>query len=213
MSIETSDPQSPAGSKASVAADETKRVGSVAAEAGQGVAHEAAAQASNVVGEAKNQFSSLVDQTKREVRTQLDSRSQQAASGLQSLSRQLTALKEGRMDEAGGVRDMLSDLQQRVQRYSDSIQQRGPNAMVDDVTAFARRRPMTFLVGAALGGFAIGRLVRSGAMSSSHDGSDGSMYGTRRAIDGGLYDDGFSSISATTMVPEPLEDGGRIGGI
>src|SRR3954453_9370240 len=163
MTIETSDPQSATGSKASVAADESKRVGSAAVGATQGVAQEAKTQASNVVGEAKVHLSSLVDQTKQELRTQMDSRSQQAVSGLQTLSTQLTALKEGRMEEAGRMQDILGDVQQRVQRYSQSVQQRGPNALIDDVTNFARRRPMVFLLGAVMGGFAVGRLVRAGA--------------------------------------------------
>ena len=232
MTIETSDPQSSTGSKASVAADESKRVGSAAVGATQGVAQEAKAQASNVVSEAKGQLSSLVDQTKQELRTQMDSRSQQAVSGLQTLSRQLTALKEGRMEEAGRMQDILSDVQQRVQRYAQSVQERGPSAMADDVTNFARRRPMVFLAGAALSGFAIGRLVRAGAMSGSSNGSNGSngsaMYGrTGLGMDAGLQswesstgERGLtsygSSMTGAEAYPdpafpdEPLPDGGRI---
>src|SRR3954451_12798837 len=223
MTIETSDPQSSTGSKASVAAEESKRVGSAAVGATQGVAQEAKTQASNVVGQAKGQLSSLVDQTKQEVRSQMDSRSQQAATGLQTLSRQLTALKEGRIEEAGRVQELLGDLEQRVQRYAQTVQERGPNAMVEDVTNFARRRPMAFLVGAAIGGFAIGRLVRAGAMSSNQNGSNGSaMYGTGGAMDGGLQsweqstgDGGLtsygSSMTGAEAYPDPaFPDSGRI---
>jgi hypothetical protein len=231
MTIETSDPQSSTGSKASVAADESKRVGSAAAGATQGVAQEAKTQASNVVSEAKGQLSSLVDQTKQELRTQMDSRSQQAVNGLQTLSTQLTALKEGRMEEAGRLQDVLGDVQQRVQRYAQSIQERGPSAMADDVTHFARRRPMVFLVGAALSGFAIGRLVRAGAMSGSSNGSSSNgnaMYGTTglgmdaglqswesSTGDGGLTSYGSSMTGAeaypdAAFPEETLPDGGRI---
>jgi ElaB/YqjD/DUF883 family membrane-anchored ribosome-binding protein len=238
MTIETSDPQSSTGSKASVAADESKRVGSAAVGATQGVAQEAKTQASNVVSEAKGHLSSLVDQTKQELRTQMDSRSQQAVNGLQTLSTQLTALKEGRMEEAGRMQDVLNDVQQRVQRYAQSIQERGPSAMADDVTNFARRRPMVFLVGAALSGFAIGRLVRAGAMSGSSNGMNGmngmngsngsAMYGTTglgmdaglqswesSTGDGGLTSYGSSMTGAeaypdAAFPDEPLPDGGRI---
>ncbi|HEY4610000.1 MAG TPA: hypothetical protein VIH06_12365 [Ilumatobacteraceae bacterium] len=225
MTIETSDPQSSTGSKASVAADESKRVGSAAVGATQGVAQEAKTQASNVVGEAKDHLSSLVDQTKREVRTQVDSRSQQAVNGLQTLSQQLTALKEGRMQEAGRMQDIIGDVQQRVQRYAQSVQDRGPSAMADDMTDFARRRPMVFLVGAALGGFAIGRLVRAGAMSggqSQNGSSNGSsMYGSQgmgggmqswesSTGDGGLTSYG-SSMTGAEAYPDPaFPDAGRI---
>jgi len=200
MTIETSDPQSSTGSKASIAADESKRVGSAAAGATQGVAQEAKTQASNMVSEAKGQLSSLVDQTKQELRTQMDSRSQQAVEGLQTLSRQLTALKEGRMEEAGRMQEVLGDVQQRVQRYAQSVQERGPSAMADDVTNFARRRPMVFLVGAALSGFAIGRLVRAGAMSGSQNGSSGNaMYGNAMYGNTGLgMDAGLQSWESST---------------
>jgi len=217
MTIETSDPNYATGSKASVAADEAQRVGSAAVDATQGVAHEAATQASAVVDEAKDQLSHLVDQTKREVRTQLDARAEQAASGLQTFSRQLTALKEGRPQEAGGVGDVLSDLEQRVQRYAQSVQSRGPSALASDVTAFARRRPMAFLFGAAFAGFAVGRLVRAGAMNGQPSGSNGdTMYGMRRPMDGGLpmqsgmssYESGTSSYDPMANVRETLPDGG-----
>ena len=217
MTIETSNPNYATGSKASVAADEAQRVGSSAVDATQGVAREAATQASAVVDEAKDQLSHLVDQTKREVRTQLDARAEQAATGLQTFSRQLTALKEGRPEEAGGVRDVLSDLEQRVQRYAQSVQSRGPNALASDVTAFARRRPMAFLFGAAFAGFAVGRLVRAGAMSGQPSGSNGhTTYGMRRPMDGGLpmhsgvssYESGTSSYDPMANVREPLPDGG-----
>jgi hypothetical protein len=227
MTIETSDPQSSTGSKASVAADESKRVGSAAVGATQGVAQEAKTQATNVMGEAKDHLSSLVDQTKQEVRTQVDSRSQQAVNGLQTLSQQLTALKEGRMEEAGRMQDIISDVQQRVQRYAQSVQDRGPSAMADDMTDFARRRPMVFLVGAALGGFAIGRLVRAGAMSGGQSGSTNgssngsSMYGSQSmgggmqswessTGDGGLTSYG-SSMTGAEAYPDPaFPDAGRI---
>jgi len=224
MTIETSDPQSSTGSKAAVAADESKRVGSAAVGATQGVAQEAKTQASNVMGEAKDHLSSLVDQTKQEVRTQMDTRSQQAVTGLQTLSRQLTALKEGRIEEAGRMQDIIGDVQERVQRYAQSVQDRGPSAMADDMTDFARRRPMVFLVGAALGGFAIGRLVRAGAMSGGvHNGSSNgsSMYGSQgmgggmqswepSTGDGGLTSYG-SSMTGAEAYPDPaFPDAGRI---
>ena len=202
--IGTSDPTSATGSKASVAADEAQRVGSAAVDATQGVAHEAATQASAVVDEAKDQLSHLVDQTKREVRTQLDARTEQAATGLHTFSRQLTALKEGRLEEAGGVKDVVTDLEQRVRRYSQSVQDRGPNALANDVTAFARRRPIAFLFGAAAAGFAVGRLVRAGAMSSQPATPNGTaMYAARQPMNGGLP---YESVSE---LPPPQPDGGR----
>jgi len=160
-------------------------VKTAAAEGGKQVAHEAANQASAVVGEAKDQVRSLVDQTKQEVRSQLDSRTEQAANALQTLSTQLTALREGRPEEAGHVATVLGDAQQRLQSYAYDLQTRGPQALVDDVSSFARRRPMAFLFGAAVAGFAMGRLVKAGQSASHSQNGNGYSYGTSMAMDGG----------------------------
>jgi hypothetical protein len=95
-----------------------------------------------------------------------EARGQQVMSGLQTLSDQLSALMQGRPDEAGWVGTAVSDLQQRVQGYVRSLQDRGPRGLVDDAAAFARRRPGAFLLTASVTGFAVGRLVRSGAAES-----------------------------------------------
>jgi hypothetical protein len=146
---------------ASTAADESKAVADTALGAGKEVAHTAAEQASAVAGQAKEQLGVVVSKTKDELKSQLDARSQQAASGLQTLASQLGALAEGRPDQAGHVGTLVGDAQHRVQAYAQSLQQRGPQAILDDVAGFARRRPLRFLMAAAVTGFAAGRLARA----------------------------------------------------
>ena len=157
---------------ASTAKDESAAVAGTAVEGGREVAGEIADQASAVAGTAKDQLSNLMSQAKDEIRTQGEARGQQLVTGLQTLSDQLTALVHGRPDEAGGVGNAVREAQQRVQGYVRSVQDRGPQGLVDDVTAFARRRPGVFLLAASFTGFAAGRLVRSGAAVASDD-SDG----------------------------------------
>jgi hypothetical protein len=151
---------------ASAAQQEGSAVADKAMEAGRDVAQEAASQASAVASEAKNQLETLVHEAKDEFRTQVDMRGQQAADGLKTLSQQLSALAEGRPQDAGRVGTMVGEAQQRLQSYSDRLQQRGPQALLDDVTAFARRRPGVFLMGAVATGFVVGRIVRAGAAAN-----------------------------------------------
>jgi len=198
MSTETSGPSS-YGTTQTDGGGQASQVKTAAAEGGKQVAYEAANQASAVVGEAKDQVRSLVEQTKHEVRSQLDSRTEQAANALQTLSTQLTALREGRPEEAGHVATIVGDAQQRLQSYASDLQNRGPQALVDDVSSFARRRPMMFLFGAAAAGFAMGRLVRAGQSSSHSQNGNGSLYGTNRAMDGG----GLSRTAIATPYGEP----------
>ena len=156
---------------ASTAKDESAAVAGSAVEGGREVAGELADQVSAVAGTAKDQLSTLMSQAKDELRTQGEARGQQVVSGLQTLSDQMSALVNGRPDQAGGVGTAVSEAQQRVQTYVRSVQGRGPRALVDDVTTFARRRPGVFLLAASITGFAAGRLVRSGAAAAS-EGSD-----------------------------------------
>jgi hypothetical protein len=153
---------------AGAAKEQTAAVAGSAVAATKDVAHEAVAQASAVAGQAKEQIGQLVEQAKGELKSQADARGRQAAAGLQTVAEQLRALTEGRTADAGQVGVLVQDAQRRVGGYAQSLQQRGPQAIIDDLAGFARRRPATFLVAAGVVGFAVGRLVRAGA-AVAHD--------------------------------------------
>ncbi len=156
---------------ATVAKDQTVAVARGAASAGKDVKDEAVAQASAVVGQARDQLGVVVGQAKSEVKNQLDSRGQQAADGLHTLAGQLAALSDGRPQDAGHVGALVNDAQQRVQAYAETLQQRGPQAIAEDLASFARRRPFRFLLAAGVAGFAAGRLARSGAAAAKDAGA------------------------------------------
>jgi hypothetical protein len=56
--------------------------------------------------------------------------------------------------------DMASD---QMRRFAETIRQRGVGDMLDDVHAFARRRPALFIGGAFLVGIGIARFLKSSA--------------------------------------------------
>lgn len=145
------------------------------ADATKDVAHEASAQMSNVAGQAKEQLHSVVDQAKTELRSQADARSHQAADALKSLAGQLSALTQGRPHEAGQIGTLLGDAQQRVQSYARTLEDRGPQAIAQDIAMFARRRPVSFLITAGVLGFAAGRLTRSSVAVAKEHGANGDM--------------------------------------
>jgi hypothetical protein len=152
---------------ASAAKERTSAVASSAVGATKEVAHEAGSQMSAVTSEARARLHDVMGQARREVRTQADQRSQQGADALQTFARQLAALAEGRPAEAGHVGTLVGEAQQRVNRYAQRVQQGGPQALMNDVAAFARRHPMRFLFAAGAAGFAMGRLARSAAAANS----------------------------------------------
>jgi hypothetical protein len=98
---------------------------------------------------------------------QADAKSRQATSALRTMSDQLSALAEGRTSEAGPLADYLQEARGKVSALASRVESGGPQGVLDDITGFARRRPALFLLGAAGAGFAIGRIVRSGAAAVS----------------------------------------------
>jgi hypothetical protein len=61
-----------------------------------------------------------------------------------------------------------------VETFSSKLQNREPAQLLDEVRSFARRKPGTFLIGAALLGVAAGRLTRGIQAAHSDSGSSGS---------------------------------------
>jgi ElaB/YqjD/DUF883 family membrane-anchored ribosome-binding protein len=159
------------GGTAKAAAQQASEVASTGVESVKQVASDAAEQVKDVAAQAKSQVSDLIGQTRQEVRQQAEAKGQEAASSLRKFSEQITALSQGRPSEAGQLTSYLDDARQRVQGIADTLEQRGPQGLLDDVTQFARRKPGTFLLCAAVAGFGVGRLVRAGAASDSTAGS------------------------------------------
>src|SRR4029077_3838504 len=128
-------------------------------------------QTAAVARTAKDQFGQLATQTRDELRTHSEQRSEQLAARLQTWAGQMRALAEGRVEDAGELRGLIGDAQQRLESYASSLRERGPEGVMRDVRQFARRRPAMFLVAAGATGFAIGRIVKAGALSGSGDDS------------------------------------------
>src|SRR4051794_7135960 len=138
----------------------------VAGAAGEGVgevAGEVRAQAKVVAGEFREQLDRFVGQAGDEVREQARERSERAAGQLRVLSERMTALADGRPQDAGPLAGYVGEVEQRVAGLAARLEQRGPEGVVEDVSGFARRRPGVFLAGAVAVGFVVGRVVRAGS--------------------------------------------------
>jgi len=159
---------------ANAVAEQASNVAATAAESGKQVGSEAANQASEVMRQTKEQVHSLLDDTKQEIQTQAQQRGEQAAQALHSFSDQLVSLAEGRPEEAGRLHEYLREAEHRVRGVASRVQNGGPEGIVADLSDFARRRPGTFLLGAACAGFLVGRVVRAGR--SQGNGSQPSQW-------------------------------------
>ena len=160
---------SPDGNAMETAKAESAEVAETVKQAGKDVMSEVGEQTAAVARTAKDQFQQLATQTRQELRVHSEQRGEQLATRLQTWAGQIKALAEGRVEDAGELRGVLGDVQERLESYASSLRERGPDGVLQDVRQFARRRPGMFLLAAGATGFAIGRIVRSGAMSDSHD--------------------------------------------
>ena len=201
-------------STSDVARDEARNVGQTAAQAGSQVASTAADQAKEVVGEARHQAQDLLQQGRQQLRQQTVSQQQKAAQGLQGLAQQLRGMAQGEAPAPGPARDLVEQATDSVERFADRLQSREPADLLDDVRAFARRKPGTFLLGAALAGVLAGRLTSGvkAAHSDSSSSTGGQQYRTGYAqanyVDPAPAYSGYTETTsyettATTGTPVP----------
>lgn len=168
--LDTGNEQSKPAEVAGTASSEASNVLSTAGQGAKEAAGEASTQVKVVAGQARQQLDDLVVQTRDEVRHQAESRNAQAAQGLRTLSQEVSALAEGRPDDAGPLVGLLDEAQRKVSDLAGRLENGGTQGVIDDVTGFARRRPGLFLAGAIGAGFLVGRLVRAGAAQQQEDG-------------------------------------------
>src|SRR3954447_26778870 len=88
-------------------------------------------------------------------------------------------MAEGRGAPSGPVGDYTRQAADRLQTAAGYLENKQPGELLDDARSFAARRPTAFLVGAAIAGFAVGRLVKGAKGGSSAPG--GATGSTRSA--------------------------------
>src|SRR3954470_1121204 len=135
------------------------------------VASAARDQAGEVARTARTETQQVVDRTRSAVETEARQRTEALAHSVRNVGDGLRALADGRPEDAGPVAGYARDAASRIGDVAQRLESRGYDGLVDDVSAFARRRPGVFLAGAGLLGFAIGRVIRSGGASGSGNGA------------------------------------------
>jgi hypothetical protein len=162
-----------------VAKDEARNVGQTAAQAGSQVASTAADQAKEVAAETKAQAQDLVQQGRHQLRQQAVASQQKAATGLQGIASQLRDMVDGNAAAPGPARDLVEQGTAKVEEFASWLQNREPADLLDEIRSFARRKPGTFLLGAALAGVLAGRLTSGVKAAHSNSTTTGtSQYRT-----------------------------------
>lgn len=160
----TSDRTRAAREKTGAAAETTKDQASAAASGVRDAAGETAQtareQAGAVAGEAMAQARGTADVLREQIREQAVDQTQRLTSALREMCSDLTGRAEAGDRDTPATR-LLHQAAGRGERLAEYLDSHGPDGLLADAQDFARRRPGAFLAGAALAGFAIGRLAKS----------------------------------------------------
>jgi hypothetical protein len=175
---------------------------------GGGKAEAARSAASGVASSAKDQARSLAQDTRAEggrvvedvqgrIRQEMGNLTGMASDHLRMWSQDLESMAEHGTSESpvGGV---VRRVAESGSETADFLESRGVDGLVAETRDLARRRPVAFLVGAAVAGFAVGRLLKASSSASQDDG------GSARAETG-------ERSQASAPLPRQGDQAGQIG--
>jgi ElaB/YqjD/DUF883 family membrane-anchored ribosome-binding protein len=146
---------------ASTARDQASTVADSAQTHMSDVKDDAVTQAKAVVEDAKLQANRIMDDSRRELSHQAEQQTARLASSVRDVSQQLDKMAHGGEAPQGVVADLATQAAQATARFAETLEQRRPEELLDEVRRFARQRPGAFLLGAAGVGLLAGRLLRS----------------------------------------------------
>jgi len=158
--------QDDAGGVATAAKDQAAQVGQTATQAGGQVARTTKDQAANVADEATQQARDLIGEARTQVDDQAGVQKVRAVEGLRSLGDELH-LMAAQSGQSGLATEVARQAAARANGLADHLDRYEPTELLDQVRAYARRRPVVFLTGAAVLGVLAGRLTRNLASDGS----------------------------------------------
>ncbi|PZS35378.1 MAG: hypothetical protein DLM58_03965 [Pseudonocardiales bacterium] len=151
-----------------------------AKQAGADVAQTATEKAKDVVQEASKQARDLVGEARDQARQQARAQHRSLVDNLRSLGDELAGMAAG-SDQRGVATEAVSQVRDQVHSAADWLDRREPGDLVEELRSFARRRPGTFLLGAAVAGVLAGRLTRGVVAVHSDDTGSASRQATGSA--------------------------------
>ncbi|HWE57586.1 MAG TPA: hypothetical protein VG435_18930 [Acidimicrobiales bacterium] len=160
---------------AGAAKEKADELSSVAGEQASQVRSTATDQARQLADQTKSQAKNVLDEATGSVRRQGESQAQQLADGLERLRDQGRALLDGRPEDAPALVGRGHAAVDQVDALAQRLRTGGLTGAAQDLQRFARRRPGTFLLGAGVAGFAVGRLLRTNRDTSGADGTSGAI--------------------------------------
>jgi hypothetical protein len=125
------------------------------------LARQARDETAVVAEEGRAQARHLLDETRATVMREAESQAARLADGMRAASRELASMADHSEQPDSGVAEVARQLAGEVGRVASRIDHGGLDDTLDSIRAYARRSPGRFLLGAAVLGFASGRLMRN----------------------------------------------------
>ncbi|WP_344631921.1 hypothetical protein [Streptomyces glaucosporus] len=168
---------SPARQTGQAAKEETRATADRAKEAAGTVAGSAKEQAHTVTGEARRQAMDMAGHLKERAAQEAETQTKKTADTIRQWADELSGMAESARSDSP-VKSLAAQAADGGRRAADLLENRGAGGLLEGVETFARRRPGAFLVGAALAGFAVGRMAKAGTKAGHQgpDGADGGHY-------------------------------------
>jgi uncharacterized protein YjbJ (UPF0337 family) len=183
------------------AKNEAKNVKDAAAGATSQVAGTAKEQAGQVVSDVRQQTRQLADETRTQLTSQVSGQQHKAVGQIRSVGDELRSLASGEGGQSGIVSQLAHEGADLTHKVADFIEQREPAELLDEVRRYARRKPGTFLIGAALAGVVVGRLTRGVVANRSDSDSSGNR---------GNLGTGYAGVTPSSYLGTPV-DGAPVG--
>jgi hypothetical protein len=162
-------------SPSDTARQEAQHLKDTTASATQHVAGTAMEQAGQVASTAKEQAGQLVEQTRTQLTQQVTSQRDTAVGALRSMSDEFQNMAE-QCGQGGPATQLVRQGAGITGEVASFLEEREPGQLLDEVRSLARRRPGTFLLGAAVAGMLAGRLTRGAISANRSDDDGGSSY-------------------------------------
>lgn len=195
------------GGRAHAAKEEASSVAQSAAGNAKQVADEAAAQARDVAGtakeqvkntaaEARQQARSLYEQGRQQVSDQAGVQQERLAGGMRSVASELSSMADSSQEQG-----LASSLTRQVADYlgqaGEWLEQRDPGQVMEEISSYARRHPVSFMAIAAGLGLVVGRVARSAKDASTQDDTSAGTSTTSTGLSGAGLDGSGTDQSRT----------------
>jgi hypothetical protein len=167
----------------------------------------AKAAVSETTSAVKDQARDLVGEARTQVRGRAEDAAVQIGGALRSTSDELRTMATS-SSSGSMASEVTTQLASGLGRAADRLDEGGLQAVVEDVERYARRHPGRFLIGAAVAGFAVGRLVQHSDTSALQRAMQQGMGGDGGDGSGGGGSDATSPAFSTSM-PSAVPGGVR----